>query len=116
MKAIIKLVIAALIIHATWRAGTVYWRHYQFRDGVRQTAQFAGPRSEQQLRTEVVEIANAYEIPLEAERVNVRRVDNHTLIDAWYVERIELLPRYFYPWRFNVNVDAFTLVPKEAKP
>ena len=116
MKALIRLVIAALIIHATWRAGTVYWRHYQFRDGVRRTAQFAGRRSDQDLRMEVLEIAKAFDIPLDAGRVNVRRRENHTLIDASYDERIELLPRYYYPWRFNVNVDTFTLVPKEAKP
>ena len=116
MKSVIRLVIAALIIHATWRAGTVYWRHYQFRDGVRQTAQFAGRRSDQDLRTQVMEIAAAYEIPLDAGRVGVRRVENHTLIDASYQERIEVLPRYFYPWEFNVHVDAYTIVPKEAKP
>lgn len=116
MKSLIRLVIAALIIHATWRAGTVYWRHYQFRDGVRQTAQFAGRRSDGELRAQVMELARAYEIPLEPSRVQVRRIDNHTLIDASYSESIELLPRYYYPWRFDVNVDTFTLVPKEAQP
>lgn len=116
MKSLLRLVIAALIIHATWRAGTVYWRHYQFRDGVRQAAQFAGQRSDTELHGQVMELARANEIPLEPGRVQVRRVDNHTLIDASYTEAIELLPRYRYPWDFKVNVDTFTLVPKEAKP
>jgi len=112
MKALIKLIIAALIVHATWRAGTVYFRYYQFKDGVQQTALFSGTRSESELQNRVVELARELQVPLEADRATVRRQDNHTFIDATYEERIELLPRYFYPWEFRVNVDAFTIVPK----
>ena len=116
MKALLRLVIAALVVHATWRAGTVFWRNYQFRDGVQQTAQFSGHRSDGELLEQVIEIARVNDIPIEADAVHVRRTDNHTLIEVSYEERIELVPRYFYPWRFNVNVDAYTLIPKEAKP
>ena len=116
MKALLRLVIAALVIHATWRAGAVFWRNYQFRDGVQQTAQFSGLKPDAELRAQVMEIAKANDIPIQADAVNVRRTDNHTLIDVSYEEQIEFVPRYFYPWRFNVNVDAYTLIPKEAKP
>ena len=112
MKTLVKLIVAALIIHATWRAGTVYFRYYQFKDGVQQTAQFSGTRSEGDLHNRVMELANQMQVPLDSERLRVRREDNHTLIDATYDERIELLPRYHYPWQFRVNVDAFTIVPK----
>ena len=44
MKAIIRLVIAALIVHATWRAGNVWVRYYKFKDGVQQAAQFSERR------------------------------------------------------------------------
>jgi hypothetical protein len=111
MKTIIKLIIAALIVHATWRAGMVYFRFYQFKDGVQQTAQFSGTRSEQDLHGRVLELAREFQVPLDADRVTVRRQDNRTVINATYDERIELLPRYFYPWQLRVNVDAFTIVP-----
>ncbi|HKY20652.1 MAG TPA: hypothetical protein VJM31_05480 [Vicinamibacterales bacterium] len=116
MKALIRIIIAALVVHATWRVGTVYWRNYQFRDGVQQTAQFSGRRSDDELRYEVLELAKAYSIPVDPERVSVSRRDNHTLIDVSYDERLELLPRYFYPWRFDVNIDAFTITPEPAQP
>ena len=112
MKTLIKLIVAALIVHATWRAGTVYYRYYQFKDGVQQTAQFSGTRKENELHNRVLELASELQVPLSPDRVSVRRQDNHTLIDATYDEPIELLPRYFYPWQFRVNVDAFTIVPK----
>jgi hypothetical protein len=111
MKTLIKLVIAALVVHATWRAGTVYFRYYQFKDGVQQTAQFAGTRSENELHNRVLELARELRVPLEADRLRVRREDNRTLIDATYDERLELFPRYFYPWQLRVNVAAFTIVP-----
>ncbi len=41
----------------------------------------------------------------------MRRKPNHLLIDATYSERIELLPRYFYPWEFKVDVDVLTISP-----
>jgi hypothetical protein len=112
MKTLVKLVIAAAVIHATWRAGTAYWRYYQFRDGLQQTAQFSGVRSENELQDRAYEIARQYEVPIEPGRITVRRVENHTLIDATYVEQIELVPRYYYPYQFTVSVDAFTIVPK----
>jgi hypothetical protein len=115
MRALIKLVLAALVIFATWRVGSVYLRYYQFRDEVQQTAQFSGQRSETDLHGRVIEIAKEHQIPLDAERVKVRREENHTRIDASYVEQIEILPAYRYPWEFTVNIDAFTIVPKEAQ-
>lgn len=113
MKVLVKLIIAAAILHATWRAGSVYFKYYQLRESVEEIALFSGNRSDDELRNRVQEVAKGLEIPLDAERISVRRDDNHTLIDASYDERIELLPRYYYPWRFDVKVDAFTLVPRK---
>jgi len=112
MKTIIKLVIAALIVHATWRAGNVYLRYYQFKDNIQQAAQFSSRRSESELHERVMTLAQQFEIPITPEAVHVKHTDNHTLVDATYTERIELLPRYFYPWEFKVRVDTFVYVGK----
>jgi hypothetical protein len=108
MKTIIKLVIAALILHGTWRAGTVYLRYYEFRDDVQQIAQFAGRQTDNELLTRVREAAEVHGIPLDSNAATVRRLNNHLLIDATYTEKIEVLPRYFYPWQFKMNVDVLT--------
>ena len=109
MKTLIKLIIAALVVHATWRTGAVYFRYYQLKDGLQQIAQFSGTRSDSELHNRVMGLGNDLQVPLDPERVMVRRQDNHTLIDATYDESIEVLPRYFYPWQFRVHVDAFTI-------
>jgi hypothetical protein len=112
MKTIIKLVIAALVVHAAWRAGSVYLRYYQFKDNVQQAAQFSDRRPENELRERVMTLADEYEIPLAPAALRVRREENHTIVDATYTERVEVLPRYFYPWDFTVNVNTFTYVGK----
>ncbi len=112
MKTLVKLAIVALVLHATWRAGSVYLRYYQFKDNVHQAAQFSDRRPEHELRERIMSLARQYEVPLEPEALRVRREDNHTIVDATYTERIEILPKYFYPWDFKVNVDTFTYVPK----
>jgi hypothetical protein len=108
MKILIKLAIAALLIHASWRAGTVYWRYYQFKDEVQAAAQFSGSRSESDLQHAVMEIAAKLQIPLTEDHVTIRREPDHTLVNAAYTDRIEIVPTYFYPWEFKVQADALT--------
>jgi hypothetical protein len=115
MKTIIKLIVAALVIHATYRAGVVYMRYYEFKDDVTQIAQFGVRRTDNELKRNVLDAARRREIPLNPDAVTVRRENHHILIDARYLEQVELAPRYFYPWTANVNVDVLTLVLQEAK-
>jgi hypothetical protein len=115
MKSIIKLLIAALIVHATWQSGTVYYRYYLFKNGVHQAAQFSGALPERELQNQVVELARENSVPLNPEAIQVRRVANHTIVEAPYTDEIEILPNYRYPWQFHVKVDTYTIVPQEAK-
>jgi hypothetical protein len=115
MKIIIQLIVAALVIHATWRAGTVYMRFYEFKDDVTQIAQFGVRETNFQLKTGVLDAAKRRDIPVGADDVTITRQNQRIIIDARYQEQVELLPRYFYPWTANVHVDVLTLVLQEAK-
>lgn len=115
MKTIVKLIIAALVIHATFRAGIVYMRYYEFKDDVTQIAQFGVRATDKELRSNVIDAARRREIPLDPDTVRVTRQNQHIIIDARYLEQVELVPRYFYPWTANVHVDVLTLVLQEAK-
>ena len=115
MKTIIKLIIAALVLHATWRAGAMYLRYYQFKDDETQVAQFGTNQTDNQLRDGIIDAAKRHEIALEPEAVSVRRQNHHIIIDASYTEQVELAPRYFYPWDAKLHVDVLTLVLQQAK-
>jgi hypothetical protein len=116
MKRLIQIAVAALIIHAMWRTVPVYWTYVNFRDDVRETARFAGARREAQILDRVMEIAAERKVPVAREAVEVRQTADHTYIDLAYVERLEILPRYFYPWEFKVNVDTWHVqVPEHVR-
>jgi hypothetical protein len=115
MKTIIQLLITALILHATWRAGTVYLRYYQFKDDVTQIAQFGAHQTDNELRNGIIDAAKRRDVALTADDVTVRRQNHHILVDANYREQVELAPRYFYPWDAKVHVDVLTLVLQEAR-
>ena len=113
MKTLIKLVIAALVVHATWRAGTVFWRYYSSRTGSQQTAQFVGQRSRMaSSTTRCWKLAQrAARLPLDPDDAStVRRAGQpHAHRCDATPSRSSSLPRYFYPWEFKVNVDVLTL-------
>jgi hypothetical protein len=105
---LVRIVIAGLVVHAAFRAGTSAITYYTFRDELQQIGQFSGDRTEEQLRARALEIARQLEVPVEADQVLVRREGEHTYIDASYTAPVEVLPAYFYPWEFRINIDAWT--------
>jgi hypothetical protein len=109
MKTILKLVIAALIIHACWRAGSAYWRYYRFKDEVQQAALFGLSKSESDLQKSVIETARRMQLPLAPGSVSVHREENHTYVTATYTEQVQLVPTYYFPYVFDVNLDVLTL-------
>jgi hypothetical protein len=109
MRTLVKLAIAGLILHATWRTGSAYMVYYEFQDQLQQLAQFAVGRSEHELQARALEIASELNVPVLPEDVSVRRVDNHTYINAVYNAQIEILPTRQYPWEFKVSVDAWSV-------
>ena len=43
MRTLVKLLVAALVVHAAYRLGTAYWDHYHFQDDVQQLAPYILP-------------------------------------------------------------------------
>jgi hypothetical protein len=94
LKAILKLVLVALVANAAWRVGSAYASYYRFTDAVQQTTQYRGEKSDDQIHERVFE---------------VRREENHTIVEGSYKKSIQLLPGFKYDWPFTVHVDTFTL-------
>ena len=115
MKTIIKLLIAAAILHATWKGGSTYLRFWQFKEEVTEIAQFGVNQPNHVLRERVLEAANRRDIPLNANTLSVERRQARIIVDGSYVEQVELVPTYFYPWEAKLHVDVLTLVLQEAK-
>jgi hypothetical protein len=116
LKLLIQLALAALVANAAYRLGSAYLSYYRFTDAVGQTAQFGPDRSRDELRRRVLELAAQYQVPLAEDGFTVRRTDqSHTIIEGAYIQPVDLLPGYRYPWPFTVNVDKFTLKAPKAE-
>ena len=107
LRKLVTLIIVALILHAAWRAGSAYWVYYRFEDAIQEVAQFGGDSTDQEIRATVMKTAAEMGVPLKAEDVDVRKTQAKLFINASYDTRLELLPRYSYPWTFKTSVSAW---------
>lgn len=111
MKTLLKLALVALVANATWRIGLAYVSYYRFKDSVQTTTQFRGRKSDQQIRSRILELAGEYDVPISEQTLTLRADEHHTTVDASYELRIAVLPRVTVPWPFTVHVDTFTMLP-----
>jgi hypothetical protein len=109
MKTILKLAIAALIVHAGYQVGMAYWQHYQFQDGVQQVAQFAEREPLDQLKSRVLDLAAERGLPIGAEDLEVSREQRRIEVTGAYTRNVLLAPGYTRPWDFSVHVIVLTL-------
>jgi len=109
MKTLVKLLVIAAVLLATYRVGSVYWDHYQFEDQVKELAQFTDRNHAQELPGKILDLAQKMDIPLDAEGLAVTREQRKVTVDASYVRHVEILPRFSRDWEFAVHVSVLTL-------
>ncbi|MBK5299482.1 MAG: hypothetical protein JJE40_20230 [Vicinamibacteria bacterium] len=109
MRIIIKLAIAALVIHAAYQVGSAYWDHYQFTDAVQQVAQFGEREPIPEIKKRVMELAAERHLPIAEDAISVTRLQRRIDVDGVYTRDILLAPGYKRPWTFTVDVVVLTL-------
>jgi hypothetical protein len=112
-RLILKLVVAALIASAVWRVGSAYIAYYKFQDAVREAVVFE-TKGESDLRAKIGALAEEFDVPVDAsndDEVKIERHGSHISIHGSYVQPIELLPTYLYPWNFSWKVEADVAKP-----
>ena len=109
IKLAIKLAIVALLANAAWRIGSAYASYYKFKDAVHETTLYGPDKTDLQLRTRIVELASEYDLAIPEDSFTIRRELNHTIVDGTFMQPVEILPRYKYPWTFTWHVDTLTV-------
>lgn len=129
VKTLIKIVIALLVVHAAVRVGSCFWNFYRYEDALQQIAQFGERRTDRQLCDEAMSTAGNYAVPLAASGLTIRRgntspyncetgptgpiagaimqASGQMTIQGVYVDQLQLLPGYFYPWEFKPSVKVW---------
>jgi hypothetical protein len=109
MRTLIKLAIAALVIHAAYQVGSAYWDHYQFTDAVQQVAQFGESEPLAEIKTRVMELAAERHLPIADEAITVTRSQRRIDVDGAYTREVLLAPGYKRRFTFTVDVVVITL-------
>lgn len=109
MKTLIKLLIAAVILHAVYRAGVSAVAYYELKDAAQQLLIFGSDATPDQIHASILAKAEELALPLEPDNVIVLRDGPRTWAEATYVDPIELFPRYRYPFTYSFRVEALSM-------
>jgi hypothetical protein len=109
IKFLVKLAIVALLANAAWRVGSAYASYYKFKDAVQETTVYGPDKTDAQLRARIMELATEFDLAIAEDSFTIRRELNHTIVDGTFVQPVEVVPRYKYPWAFTWHVDSLTV-------
>jgi hypothetical protein len=109
MGRLLRLIVIAAVAWAAWHGGTAAWRQFQFTDDVEKIAQFGPDRDAGSVLAAVLDSARRYDLPVTEKDVTIRQEERppSLFVDVSYTVRIEVLPRFFYPWTFTTNAKGW---------
>jgi hypothetical protein len=110
MKTILKLLIAAIVVNAAFRAGIAAVHYYQFKEAAQQAVLFGATARTSDIHSLIVERGMALNLPVEPGNVSVQRQAGRTWAEAWYKQNVELFPNQEYPIDFSFSVEAHSMV------
>lgn len=110
MKTILSLVIAAIVINGSVRAGLAAMNYYQFKDMAQQAVLFGAGSTPEQIRKRIVEKAEQLKLPIDPEQVRVGRDGTRTWANASYRQGIEIFPNQPYFVDFDFAVEGYSMV------
>ena len=109
MKTVVKLLIAAAIVNAAARVGYAAARYYQLKDESQELVTFGARLVPGELQNQILLKAEALELPIAEQDVQVTREGLRTTASAAYTDSVELFPNYKYPIRFQFTVQGINM-------
>ena len=107
VTSILRIALTVAFLNATARVGLAYWAYYQLRDTAEQTAIFGAKEPTWALESAVLDKADELFVPVDEDHVTVTREGFRTIIEASYIQPIEVFPNQTYPMTFSFSVEGF---------
>ena len=109
MGKLIKFVLAVLALWVAWHVGISFYHFYVWEDAVQELVQLRGGEAEDVLAAQAAKLAVDNQVPLTVEGITVRKEAGQVVVEARYVDRVEVLPRYRYPINHTLSVKVYVL-------
>jgi hypothetical protein len=100
-----SLLIVVAVGYFAVNAGESYWRFYQFQDDMRQEANFAKERTNDQIITRLRASVDSLGLPEEAKRISIHRSENGISLESSYDDRVEM-PMYVKEIHYRAHAEA----------
>jgi hypothetical protein len=107
VKAIIKLLVVAVIANAAFQAGRSYYGYYQFRHDVHAETLNGGRERSDEIQGHILEMAAARGYQMAWDDVHISLDQEYITIDMKWVDNIKLVPRYYardWPYEGRVQI------------
>jgi hypothetical protein len=105
VRTLLTLAIVLTTLNGVGRVGHAYLKYYQFRDAATERLRFSARTPTATLHEQMMEKAGKLEIPIQWDQLVATRDGTVTVIEASYVQAVELLPIYSYPITFQFQVE-----------
>jgi hypothetical protein len=111
LKAILKLLVAVVVLNAVYHAGMTTYNHFQLRDRTERLIRFDNTSTPEELETLIIGIGSRLGIPLTTDDVDVTRQGPSTTASASYTAVVEYFPNYTYARPVSFSVTVFSTGP-----
>ena len=103
IRRVVTLVVVAALLYAGWHVAVAWSRYRKFQDSVREVALFGSDKTDDALKTRVMELAVESQIPMSPDAVTVEHRAGEVTIEAHYTETIKILPGYLRQFEFAIT-------------
>ncbi len=102
----IGLAVFVLVALFFWRVVPVWMTYFDFRDEVREASRYSEGQTAGQVQQHILNLAQKDNIPLEMNAIKVLKEAQLVHVSMAYTEQLQVLPGYFYPYEFTIEVDT----------
>jgi hypothetical protein len=117
MKALVKLLVAALIVNAAYQAGRSYYEYYNFKHDVHMEILNGGFERSDDMQRRILEMAEARGHVMTVDDVHIALDHEFIIVDLKYVDNLALVPRFYSrPWPYESRVEVKRVKPVKIIP
>lgn len=105
IKTLFIILVFALLVYSGVLLATPYYHYYAFKSDVEEFAEAGFRINPQQLKEQVISMANSYNIPLEDKDVVITRNDK-TNIEVYWQETVNIFNIYTRTFEFFIDTSG----------
>jgi hypothetical protein len=103
IRRLLALVIVLALVYAGWHVGVVWSQYRKFQDDVRNVALFGNDKTDDDLKSKVMDLASQNQVPLQPDAIAITRRAGEVTIEAHYTQAVTVLPGYTRSLDFAVK-------------